>query len=131
MNAELENLPERLAESGAVKIRVRLGLISGGKILRTDDGRRDVCRRVSPGALLSTSGAPVGVDVLGRHQHARFDPLFGRIPGEHRRLVHVRSRVWLVGWVIGDWGLGIRASKAEYPISNIQIPKGFPCLTFN
>ena len=41
MNAELGNFPERLAESGAVKIRVRLGLISGGKILDVATGSGD------------------------------------------------------------------------------------------
>jgi len=41
VNAELENLPERLAESGAVEIRVRLGLISGGKILDVATGSGD------------------------------------------------------------------------------------------
>jgi len=41
VNAELENLPERLAKSGAVEIRVRLGLISGGKILDVATGSGD------------------------------------------------------------------------------------------
>jgi len=40
-NTDLENLPIRLAASGAVKMRLRLGLISGGKVLDVATGPGD------------------------------------------------------------------------------------------
>ena len=39
--AELENLPERLAASGAVRMRAKLGSISGGRILDIATGSGD------------------------------------------------------------------------------------------
>ena len=41
MSTDLENLPKRLAASGAVKIRVKLGSISGGKVLDVATGSGD------------------------------------------------------------------------------------------
>lgn len=41
MSTDLENLPRRLAASGAVKIRVKLGSISGGKVLDVVTGSGD------------------------------------------------------------------------------------------
>lgn len=41
MNTDLENLPKRLAASGAVKIRSKLGSISGGKVLDVATGSGD------------------------------------------------------------------------------------------
>ncbi len=41
MSTDLENLPRRLVASGAVKIRVKLGLISGGKVLDVATGSGD------------------------------------------------------------------------------------------
>ena len=41
MNIDLENLPKRLAASGAVEIRAKLGSISGGKVLDVATGSGD------------------------------------------------------------------------------------------
>ena len=41
VSTDLENLPKRLAASGAVKIRVKLGSISGGKVLDIATGSGD------------------------------------------------------------------------------------------
>ena len=41
VSTDLENLPKRLAASGAVKIRVKLGSISGGKVLDVATGSGD------------------------------------------------------------------------------------------
>jgi ubiquinone/menaquinone biosynthesis C-methylase UbiE len=41
VNIDLENLPKRLAASGAVEIRAKLGSISGGRVLDVATGSGD------------------------------------------------------------------------------------------
>lgn len=62
MNTELENLPKRLATSGAVKVRAKLGLISGGKILDVATGTGDYIDTLMKS--LKNYKSFVGIDIL-------------------------------------------------------------------
>jgi len=57
----LERLPKRLAASGAVKIRTKLGLISGGKILDVATGTGDFINTIMK--ALKDYNCFVGVDI--------------------------------------------------------------------
>ena len=61
MGTDLENLPERLAASGAVKIRSRLSSISGGKVLDVATGSGDFIDTLMK--VLKNYDCFVGVDI--------------------------------------------------------------------
>jgi ubiquinone/menaquinone biosynthesis C-methylase UbiE len=59
--AELENLPKRLAASGAVEMRTKLGLISGGKVLDIATGKGDFINTLMK--TLKNYDSFVGIDI--------------------------------------------------------------------
>jgi len=64
VRTDLENLPERLATSGAVKIRSRLSSISGGKVLDVATGSGDFIDTLMK--VLKNYDYFVGVDIQER-----------------------------------------------------------------